>query len=202
MWPVPTSWQPPLITAILSVVGGVILEKYRSRRPNLVYYLSHISDFRISTQPQQGQSQQPQQVFINTHSITVANIGRGVAHNVEVAHRPIIDPNFWWRINPDVPVEQGRTPEGGLILRFPLLHPNQQVLISYLYTYPHRIELIHNYVRSAEVPGVAINVISVRPWPRWMQLAVMWLALFGLLYVGQLLVASLINVVRRVVASG
>jgi len=87
MWQVPISWQPPLLASVLSLVVGVILEKYRARRPNLVYYLSHISGFQIPPQP--GQQIQ-QTILINTHSIVVANIGRGVAHNVEVAHRPIL----------------------------------------------------------------------------------------------------------------
>jgi len=195
MWIIPEALQPVILAGILSLVGGILLEKFRNKQPKILYYLSNISDFQVPSTTREGQQQT---IFVNTHSIVVQNAGRAPAHNIEVVHRPIADQNFWFRINPDITYSEGRTPEGGRILKFPHLLPGQMVTISYLYTYPHQIQHIHNYVKSDEVAGQAINVFHVMQTPKWLQHIFLWLAFLGVIYAGQLLWVGIINFIRWV----
>lgn len=184
------SWQPQIFAALLALVVGICLEKYRNRKPDLFYYLLSASSFEIpNTARQQNPPAQQVQVptlFINTHSIVIQNGGKVPATNVEVVHHRILDSSFHYRVAPDVPFTVDTTPGHGLILRFPNLLPGHAITISYLYTSPLLVNQIHNYVNCHESAGYAINVLSVRQTPKWLQYLLLWLGLLGLIYLTQL----------------
>ncbi len=196
MWPLIGQYQNEIISAILSFVGGVLLEKYNNRKPDLPYYLLNSSVFNVPATP----PAQAAQVY--THSIVIQNNGRAPATNIEVVHfnlvpQPVL---FIYQVAPDVQVVPDRTPNGGLILRFSNLLPAQQITISYLYSYPYGVQNIHNYVKSSEVTGYPISVLSVRHTPKWLQSTLLWLALFGLIYSVQLLWVGIVHCIKSVVA--
>jgi len=185
MFGIHLAWQPAVITAILSLFTGIIIEKYRNRRPILEYYLSSMSSFFIPAKIQ-GQID----INLYTHSIVIHNRGRASANNVKVVHRinKATSQNFWFRISPDVQFSEDVTPEGNLIISIDKLLPNAWVTVSYLYMYPHRADFIHNYVVSDEVHGIPISVLFVRQTPKWLQWLFLVLSLLGLAYVIQLFI--------------
>lgn len=193
MWELISNWQTPIISAILALIVGVLVERYRLKQPRLTYYLGHVADFSIPTKAADGTESQ---ASIYTHSITITNQGRGVAHNIEVAHYHLNTSNFWYRINPEISFDVGQLSGGGLVLKFPMVHPRDQISIAYLYTYPYEIASIHNYVRSDEVLAKPISVIPVQQFPIWVQRLTTWLAIFGLIYVAQLIIVGAMEFIR------
>lgn len=196
MWSIPDSWQPPIISAILAFVGGILLTNYQNRKPRLISFFTNMSDFHIPS----NQAGQPN-LTIYTHTIVVQNTGKASANNVEVVHRNVGLQNYWHKVTPDVVFQQDRTPDGGLILRFPSLLPKQAVTISYLYTYPFHVDAIHNYVKSNEVAANVTAIFFVPQTPQWLAKLLLWLALFGLIYLIQLFSNGFVILIRNIAAN-
>ena len=182
MFTLPDQIKITLFACVLTFIFGILLEKFKEKKPKLIYYLSSLSDFSIPSN-QAGQ----QNTHINTHNVVVQNDGRSSAKNVEIAHHPLTSTNFWYKVNPDIAYSIDKTPQGGLIIRIPSLLPKQALTISYLYTYPFQINQIHNYVKSDEVAGEAISILYVRQTPKWAARALIFFGILGLVYLVQIL---------------
>lgn len=168
-------YSSELVTGVISLVVGYFLHKITSQRPKVVSYLSSVSDFVIQNRP-------PNANFsVYTHSITIQNLGNGIAHNVIVGHSTAIV-NF--RVFPNIPFRTETTPQGAWIIKFDNLGPRQFITISYLYSTPMTVDQINQFVRFDEGEGRIIRVIPVRAMPRILVWIYNFVAFIGLLTIG------------------
>ena len=186
-------YHKEIVSALLAFIVGILLEKYTNKKPNISYFILNSSQFNLPAQA----GNQSSKVF--THSIVIQNNGKAPATNIEVVHfnlnpAPVL---FIYQISPDGQYTEDKTQNGGLILRFPSLLPSHQIAISVpLYSYPYGTNNIHNYVKSTEVFGYPISILTVRHTPKWLQLMILWLSLFGFIYALELLWTGLVIFIK------
>ena len=167
--------DPDLVAKVsapfVTVVGTFLLARYFSERPSLIVYVVHSSTFNVNNAP----SNQPD-AKVNAHSIVVRNQGRKAAHNVQIGHNVLpINYQVYPHVVHDVTKMSG---EAGEIV-IPVLVPQEQVTIAYLYWPPLVMPNIHSYFKSDEGLANVINVIPTRQWPKWLILLFWGLATIG-----------------------
>ena len=143
---------------ILGVIAGFALERFFERRPRLVYYLGHASEF-VVPQPPPTPS-----LTVHTHAVVIRNIGRLTAHNVRVGHR-VLPQNI--TVFPYRPYTIETLPEDHNEIVLETLAPNDQITISYLYFPPLYWHQINSEVRCDEGLARLINVLPTREYPKW-----------------------------------
>lgn len=153
---------------LLSGGAGLILGRAIERRPRLVTFYSHVSSFNI---------QGPTPGIVNTHAIIVRNTGRKSCVNVRVSHEVVV-PNL--TVYPSVSFTRNPLPGGGEELLFPVLVPDEQVTISYLYFPPLTWNQIRTFVRSDEGLAKVLNVLPTPQLPPWARRIVIGILYFGL----------------------
>jgi hypothetical protein len=153
-----------LLSPLLVSVVGFIVKQYFEGKPKLLIYLVH-SVAHPMPPPSDGNPQLP---TIHTHTMVVTNKGKKSAHNVRIDHAffPLS-----YVLSP--PLSHTVTPghNGSAEILIPVLVPNEQVSISYLYFPPLTWGEINGWVKSDEGMAKSIQVIpSISPpWPlRWL----------------------------------
>jgi hypothetical protein len=184
----------PIDYSLLASVGekvfllfaGGLIGRFFERRAHVVVFYSHVGQFRLQT---------PQPGLVNTHSVVIRNAGRIGAHNVHVPHRGMLNAaNIHISIDPHLAHKVQGLPNGTEEILFPVLPPQFQVTVSYLYFPPLVFSQINAPIYSDEGPARVINVLPQAQWPRWL-LAVLW----GLVFIGAVAVVyALFEMVRRV----
>ena len=140
-----------IVSPIFVAVIGAILKKYLEGRPRLIVYLVHASAHPL---PNQNQGQQSGNV--HTHSIVVRNAGKKSAHNVRVGHAFL---PASYQIHPPVSHTVVSGQGGSAEIVIPVLVPNEQISISYLYFPPLVWNQIAAYTKSDEGMAKQIDVI-------------------------------------------
>ncbi len=148
--------------AVAGFVVGYAL-KYVGPKSKLVMWFPHNFLFQVP-----GQAGQPP-VTILTNSVSVQNIGRKRATNVEVVHAAALD---HFKLFPSRDYTEHATSAGEHIISINSLGPGEWFTIELLSyrTIPNLL-----YVRSDDGPAQSENVVLMRPWPTWRR------ALYGLL---------------------
>jgi hypothetical protein len=165
---------------LLALVVGAVLNHFAEARPRLVTYLAHASAFR---------AQRPEgPVQVNTHSVVLRNVGRKPATNVRLGHNLLPD----FQVYPDVQYRVEALPNGGTEIVFPMVVPQKQITISYLYFPPVTWEQINTHFESDEGPGKVITVLPQPQYPRWLINC-----LRALVYVGGVTVLYLLFLTAR-----
>ncbi|HAT4697482.1 hypothetical protein SC738_04275 [Legionella pneumophila serogroup 1] len=95
---------------------------------------------------------------VHTHAVVVRNTGKLPTKNVRLGHNFLPNHNIF----PNIKYELTNLPNGGKEISFPILVPNEQITISYLYFAPTVYTDINTHVMSDD--GLA-KVISVIPSP-------------------------------------
>ena len=146
-WTLVARYAAPL----LALFVGATLSRLLESRPRVVTYVAHAAAIRAETQ--QGP---PMQFY--THSVVVRNNGRKAANNLRLGHAILppysVYPPHEFRVV-DVP--------GGRELVFPVLAPDEQITVAYLYSPPLHSGDVNTYTRSDE--GIA-RVLNVLPTPQ------------------------------------
>lgn len=138
---------------LLALVAGAALNHFVEMRPRMISYLAHASAFR-SNRPDGGP------IHVHTHSIVLRNAGRKSAMNVRLGHNQLPD----FQVFPDVQHQVLDLPNGGKEILFPVIVPQKQITISYLYFPPVTWGQINTHVESDEGP---VKVITVLPQPQY-----------------------------------
>jgi hypothetical protein len=149
-------------------VGGV-LNHVLEARPRLITYLAHASAFRASRPD--GTSLQ-----VHTHSVVLRNSGRRSATNVRLGHNKLPD----YQVYPDVQYQVLDLPNGGKELLFPVIVPQKQITVSYLYFPPVTWEQINSHIESDEGLVKVISVLPTEQLPKWQLNALRVLVYLGL----------------------
>lgn len=149
----------PLLTLIL----GKYLDRFLTKRPKLITYVGHISEFKV-------RGEVP--MVVRTHGIVIRNAGRETANNVRVGHLYLPD-NY--RLNPSIPHTVEGTEGEIREIVIPKLRPGEQVEIAYLYFPPVVWNTINSVTKSDECIARVLNVL---PTPQPPQLALYLARLF------------------------
>lgn len=154
---------------IIALFIGAALNRVIEKSPRLVTYLGYVSAHRID----QGVST-PIDIF--THSVVLKNAGRSPAHNVRLTHA--ILPNF--KIHPSIQYETELLPNGDVDIVIPVLVPQQEVTISYLYYPPTTWDKINGSVKSDEGLAKFLTVLPAVRYPAWVNTVAGGLMLVGI----------------------
>lgn len=171
-----------IVSPILTVILGVLLQKYTQDRPRLINYLVHASAIPLRN---------AENGAVNVHSIMVRNTGKRTANNVRIGHYFLpqsyaLQPQLQHEV-----INQEGGPEAEILI--PTLVPNEQVNISYLYFPPVTWNQIHSYCKSDESSAENVNVIptpQLNTFQRAVGIFVLFVGASTLLYWGILLVAG------------
>lgn len=96
----------------------------------------------------------------------VRNSGKLAAKNVRLDHKILPD----YKIIPNVKHEISDIPDGGKEILFPILVPNEQITITYLYFPPLTYADVNTQIKSDEGLAKIINVLptqSLTKLQRW-----------------------------------
>jgi hypothetical protein len=151
-----------IATGIVSLFVGLILRSLEAR-PKLVAWQPHYALFKITDQNS-----------IQTDSITVQNLGRKAAEDLEIIFRSKPD---HFMLTPPLNYKEETTPNGGFLIQIGTLGPKEFFtlhLLSYA-TLPH-VDLI----RSKNGPAEPIPFQMQRKFPRWLELSIAFTIFVGM----------------------
>lgn len=141
-----------IFTGLISLVVGLLLQRLQPQ-VKLRYWMPHTFFFDL----------QQENVVLQTDSLSVQNLGRKAATNVEIIHKT--RPDFF-KFAPSIHFEEAHTPDGEHVIRIPSLGPKEHVFLQLL-SYKTAPKLMN--VRSSEGPATWMQ-IQVQPWvPPWAQ---------------------------------
>ena len=170
-WNIVATIAAPLIALFL----GAALNRKLERRARLITYLGHVSAHRV--EPEMGNS-----FNVFTHSIVLRNAGRSAARNVRVTHSTL--PNY--SVFPGITYGVEHLPDGETDIVIPILVPEQEITISYLYYPPTTWDKINSTVRSDDGFAKVMNVLPTIQYPKWINAtagSLMLIGIVALLYV-------------------
>lgn len=153
-----------VITATLSLLGGIILEKLKPAS-KLVAWFPHNSRFILKDID----------VTLQTNLLTLQNLGRKPAENVELVHRQRPD---HFQFHPPIRYTEETGPDDSHILRIESLGAKEFVSLQLL-SYKTAPEIMS--IRSKDGPAKTINVRLQRIYPKVADLGVKALIAFGAL---------------------
>lgn len=190
----------PVIVAIVGAIAKYVIEG----KPRLITYLVQASEHPLPAAPPANAAPvanapappviagapgppgppgpiaqpAPQGVrAVHTHAYVVRNTGKRSAHNVRIGHNVFpLSYRLWPAVSHQL-VHSGHDASAEIIL--PVLTPDEQVTISYLYLPPLTWHNVNSYVKSDETMAKTIEMIPTPQIPR----ALRW-ALWFLIFVG------------------
>lgn len=168
----PTDWGVyiQIIVPIITAIIGAGLHYYLEGRPKLVAYFSNVSTFKIK--PDGGK-----EFPVNTHSIVIRNTGKKPANNVRVCHDVLPrDYNIIPVVKYNIEELDGAARE----IVFPIVRPDEQITIAYLYPLPLNFKQINTKVKSDNGLAKIINVLQAPRYPKWIAVVLWILLIFGL----------------------
>ena len=175
-----TFYLPYVVEGFIMLVVGYLLHKLTSKKSKLVYYLTNTAIFNLSTY---------QPSVIGTHTITIQNMGNGIAEDVEICHGDIPYIN----VTPNLNYEIKETPQGGKIIYFSELAPKSSIVISYLYLFQNdSLKYLPLYVKSKEGYGKSINTMISPKYPKGVNYIAGFLMFSGLSFI----IILIIEVIR------
>ncbi len=152
------------LTPILGAAAGALINRRIERQPQLVSYIAHSS--AVNVKLSDGGT-----MAVNSHSVVIRNAGRKAANNVRLGHTAL--PSF--SVFPPCEYQTIQLPENsGTEICFPILIPEQQITITYLYFPPVLWSGMNTYAKSDE--GFA-KIINVLPTPQ-PSLPILWATRF------------------------
>jgi hypothetical protein len=136
------------------------VDYFLGRRAKITAYLGEQSSFSL------GGEGSPQ---VRTHFLIIANVGRRDAGNIRLGHKVLPEFKFLFPAR-EVPASLftvSGLPDGGQEIIIPLLAPEQQVTISYIYPPPLSRKEINTYVKSEAGPSKLLNVLPLSQYSGW-----------------------------------
>jgi len=120
-----------LVTGAVSLLVGLLLDRWTRHRANLIYYFTHPQIVRINPPIPPGAvvqaGAQPVQNEIGTLTLFLWNQGKAPAKEVHVGHTFL---PAAYSVYPDIPAEQNPLPGGGVALRFPIFPEGVQLTVE------------------------------------------------------------------------
>ncbi len=152
-----------IIPGIITIVAGLIV-RYLRTRPKVVYWFPHIFFFNL----EEGG------VTLSTYSLTIQNVGRETAEDVEIIHNA--RPDFM-SLHPSVPFEEEPTPLGEHVIRFKSLGPKEHIFIQMLNYKTPTPTLLNIRSKAGRAKNIPVHLQQV--FPKWVLQFVGFLILLG-----------------------
>lgn len=152
---------------VVTVVAGLILKRLRAR-PRVVFWFPHEFLFDLANE----------KVVLRTHSLTVQNIGKESAEDVEVIHSA--RPDFL-KLAPPLDFEEDATPAGEHIIRIKNLGPKEHFFTQML-SYRTPVPTLLN-VRSKAGQAKQVPVQFQQVYQKWLYWFVGFLMVVGIFVV-------------------
>lgn len=163
-WPVVATIASPIIALFI----GIVIDRFIERKPNLIAYFTHASAFNLTgINPP---------ATIHTHGIVIKNIGKRPATDIRVRHN-FLPQNF--NVYPVIDHRVQNLPGGGAEMVFPVLVPNEQVTISYLYFPPLLFNQIHAGIRHSDGFATEVTALPTPQYPSWIRRILLFLLMLG-----------------------
>jgi len=141
-----------IATGIVSLLVGWFLQRLKGK-PKLLYWLPGTFTFELN---------EPQTI-LRTDSLTIQNVGRQPAKDVEIVHKEKPD---HFQFSTHIDYSESFSPSDEHILKIPSLGPKEHINIQLL---SHsKIPVLLN-IRSAEGPAQQIQVAFQRVYPKFVQ---------------------------------
>jgi len=154
--------------ALAALLGG-LLKYYLEGRSKLTVYLGH-----ASTHPLPNDQGNNLPMTVHTHSIVVRNTGKKSANNVRIGHAVFPESyQIFPAISHSISDGQGQSKE----IIIPIMVPNEQITISYLYHSGIFWNQISSYVKSDEGMAKEISLTPSVPLSKFVA-AILWLFVF------------------------
>jgi hypothetical protein len=137
------------------------VDYFLGRRAKIMAYLGQPSSFNL-----EGENSPP----LRTHSLIIANVGRRDATNIRLGHQVLPEFKFLFPATevPSSLFEVSSLPEAGKEIIIPVLSPEQQVTISYVYSPPLSVQEINTYVKSDLGSAKLLRVLPLSQYPVWL----------------------------------
>lgn len=146
---------------LFAIIVQYILKRYDEKGPRVIHYFQHSSATVVSLKEQAP-------IQVHSHGLIVKNVGDKPARNVKI-YNARLDGESYLSIWPDVSFEEVKLPNGGREICVPILVPNEQITLSYLYSPPVMAFQFMHTVKHDEGFSNAIAV-SLTPIPSNIQL--------------------------------
>jgi hypothetical protein len=171
-----------IATGVVSLIVGIILRSLEAR-PKLVFWQPHYALFQIP-----GQNV----ITIQTDSITVQNLGRKSAEDVEIIFKS--KPDHFMLI-PPINYKEETMPTGGFLIRIDSLGAKEFFTLHLLsYATLPRVDLI----RSKAGPAEPIPFQMQRKFPRWFQLLLAFILIVGLSFTLYWIIKAVIFISKNI----
>ena len=153
-----------IATIVVSLIVGY-LSQFLKPRSKLLCWSPHNFYFDLKLQPTN--------VVLQTNSVTIQNVGRVAAENVEIIHQQ--KPDFF-ELFPARDFEEGTTANGEHVIKIKNIGPKEWVLMQLL-SYVTAPVLKNVRWKEGQAKWVAIQ--PQRVWPRWVNVSVTALLIIG-----------------------
>lgn len=170
-----------VVTGVVSFVVGVLLINFQPKA-KVVHWSPHSFLFKLTKE----------NVVLQTDALTIQNIGRKQADNVELLLEN--EPDFY-QFAPSVSYKTEKLDNGHFLIRIPTLGPNEHVTLQILSykTVPKALNL-----RSAAGQASAMPFQIARVWPKWLPAVVWVLLVVGLGFSAYWLITAVIFLSRAI----
>lgn len=155
-----------ITTGIITFVAGYLLKNFEPKA-KVLWWSTHAFRFNLPNPPHPN-------ALVFTRSITIQNVGRRIAENIEISHASL--PGFF-KLQPALDYTPTETPTGEHIIRVATLGPRQFFTIEFI---SFNEAPVLSYVKSADGLAQPIAIQPQRVWPRWYLTTIQALVLVGL----------------------
>jgi|SRR5712691_11951043 hypothetical protein len=152
-----------IATGVVSLAVGLLLRQLEPKS-RLVYWLPHNFLFELKDE----------KVTLRTDSLTLQNLGRKSATNIEIIHKSRPD---YFKFATAVAFDEATTPNGEHVIKIASLGAREFINLQLL-SYKTLPVLLN--IRSAEGPAAPIQIQLQRQFPRWVYAISAVLTLVGL----------------------
>jgi hypothetical protein len=170
-----------IATGLVSLIVGILLQRFKDR-PKLLYWVPGSFLFQLKTPS----------VAIRTDSLTIQNVGRQPATDLEIIHKSKPD---HFQFSTHVNFSEGTTPSGEHVIKITSLGAHEFVNIQLMSHLTHPVLL---NVRSADGPAQLIQVHLQRVVPRFARWLAVALCLIGLGFVLYWLASAIVFISQGV----
>lgn len=155
--------------AIALVLLGKYSDRWFEKKPKLIIYLSHSSAFVL-------RNVNPANAQIHTHAIIVRNTGRLAAKNIRLGHYTLPE-NY--QVFPAIEHRVERVDDRIHEIIIPVLVPNEQITVTYLYPSTLLWSQIHAYSKSDDGFMREIKVLPTPQASQWLVRSIQFLTFLG-----------------------
>jgi hypothetical protein len=171
---------------IVALFLGAWIKRWFEKRPELTSYYGHVSAFKWT-----DNTGKKHDIF--THAVVVRNAGKKSATNVRFRHQTLPD----FTVFPAVDYTVVQLPDGGKEILIPVLVPNEEVTVGYLYFPPLTFDKVNAGIRSDEGFAKAVPVLMQRQYGTAFNFTMGTVLIAGMIAIMYVLISGAMHLLHR-----